>query len=116
MQPRPGRGSYGLRGGTGGRLPDLAHGAVTVDDRYLVLELAQEIISITGGKSKVEHIDPQGLFHGQFVEIPQRVPDVSLLNEAIGFAPSTPIKKMIDNFHGFYSKNINNPGPDSSFF
>lgn len=71
-----------------------------------ILELARKIVKISGSESDIVLTDPQNLFKGQFVEIPQRVPDVRLLNEKIGIVPSTTLEKMLDNFNNFYKEKL----------
>ena len=78
-------------------------------DSISILDLAKKIVKVTNCNSEVKLIDPQALFNNQFVEIPKRVPNVSLLKEKIGIAPSTNIDQMISNFHKFYkAKSSNN--------
>ena len=71
-----------------------------------ILELAKKIIKISKSKSIINFIDPQDLFKGQFVEIPQRVPNVDHLINSIGMAPNTDLDIMLDNFNEFYKTKI----------
>lgn len=81
-----------------------------------ILELARKIVKISGSDSDVVLTDPQNLFKGQFVEIPQRVPDVRLLNEKIGIVPSTTLEKMLDNFNNFYKEKLSISDDDLSHY
>ena len=81
-----------------------------------ILDLAKKIIKISNSKSEIVLTDPQDLFKGQFVEIPQRVPDVQRLNDMVGTVPSTSLDKMLGNFNEFYSKLIFKSDDDLSRF
>ena len=72
-----------------------------------ILDLAKQIIEKTGSKSIIKNIDPQKLFAGQFDEIDQRSPDVSLLKSYTGVAPETSIEEMVEHFRKFYKSNFN---------
>ncbi len=81
-----------------------------------ILDLAKKIIKISDSKSAVTFTDPQDLFKGQFVEIPQRVPNVDFLEKSIGMVPKTPLNSMIDNFDKFYKTKIYEKDFDLSRF
>ena len=79
-------------------------------------ELAVKIIEISKSSSDIVYTDPQDLFKGQFVEIPQRVPDVSYLNKKIGIVPGTSLSVMLDKFNQFYKQKVSDPLNDLSSF
>ena len=79
-------------------------------------ELAVKIIEISKSSSDIVYTDPQDLFKGQFVEIPQRVPDVSYLNKKIGIVPETSLSVMLDKFNQFYKQKVSDPLNDLSSF
>ena len=67
-----------------------------------ILELARRIIKVADSKSEIVFTNPQEVFKGQFVEIPQRVPNVDHLSEKIGVVPKTSLSTMLSNFNEFY--------------
>lgn len=79
-------------------------------------ELAAKIIEISKSSSHIVHTDPQEIFKGQFVEIPQRVPDVSHLKKNIGIVPETSLRVMLSEFNEFYKKGASKPLNDMSSF
>ena len=79
-----------------------------------IFDLARKVIEISGSSSKVKLTDPQDLFNGQFVEIPQRVPNVDYLKKKIGLVPSTSIQKMLEKFNSFYRDKISKTDYDLS--
>ncbi len=79
-------------------------------------ELATKIIEISKSSSHIVHTDPQEIFKGQFVEIPQRVPDVSHLKKSIGIVPETPLRVMLGEFNKFYKQGASKPFNDMSSF
>ena len=72
-----------------------------------ISDLAKCIIKTTNSSSVIKYIDPQDLFSGQFDEIDQRSPDVSLLRSLSGVVPETSINEMIVNFSSYYKKYFN---------
>ena len=68
-----------------------------------ILSLAEKIIKKTESKSKINFVDPKDLFKNHFVEIEQRVPDVTKLKNIIGKCPSSSLEKMMERFHQYYA-------------
>ena len=53
-----------------------------------ILKLAERILRLTGSSSPIELIPYEKVYNKNFEDMPRRVPDISKLRQAIGFAPT----------------------------
>jgi UDP-glucose 4-epimerase len=60
-----------------------------------ILELARMIIALTGSASPVQFIPYEQAYDHGFEDMRRRVPDVSKLRAAIGYAPQTPLEENL---------------------
>lgn len=58
-------------------------------------QLAKEIIKITKGKSKIQHIPYEKAYEEGFEDMQRRVPDTSKINQLIGFKPTYNLTEII---------------------
>jgi UDP-glucose 4-epimerase len=61
-----------------------------------ILALAQKVIEILGSKSSIEFVPYDSAFTPGFEDMRRRKPVVDKLFQAIGFRPSTPLRKIIE--------------------
>jgi UDP-glucose 4-epimerase len=80
-----------------GRTPEAIGQVVNIGrpDEITILDLAERIIEVTGSASKVELVPYAVAYEPGFEDMRRRVPDVTLLNELIGWVPQTPIETTI---------------------
>jgi UDP-glucose 4-epimerase len=66
--------------------------------REITIEaLAQMVIRMTGSQAAVRHVPYEQVYEKGFEDMRRRVPDVSKLRAAIGFAPSIPLEQALEN-------------------
>lgn len=64
-------------------------------EEITIEELAKKIISITGSKSKIIYIPYEKAYEEGFEDMHRRVPDISKINNLIGFQPSYTLTEII---------------------
>lgn len=65
------------------------------EQEITILELARQILALTGSASPLQLIPYEQAFDGGFEDMRRRVPDVSKLRAAIGYAPHTPLEENL---------------------
>lgn len=60
-------------------------------------DLAHAVIAATGSTSPIEHLSIREAYGQQFDDMPRRVPDLSRVREAIGFAPRHSLEQIIES-------------------
>ena len=58
-------------------------------------DLAKRVIAAAGSDSPIEHVSYEQAYGQQFDDLPRRVPDLSRIREAIGFAPKHSLDQII---------------------
>jgi UDP-glucose 4-epimerase len=58
-------------------------------------DLAKRVIAAAGSKSMIEHMSYEQAYGQQFDDLPRRVPDLTRIREAIGFAPKHSLDQII---------------------
>ncbi len=86
--------------------PEAVTGPVNIGnpEEFSILELAKLTIELTGSRSRIEHRplpenDPR-----------QRQPDIARAREALGWAPSTPLKDGLARTIGYFERLLAEPG------
>lgn len=67
--------------------------------------LAKEIIKITKSKSKIEHIPYEKAYEQGFEDMQRRVPDISKINNLIGFKPTYALTDIIKDIVSYIGNN-----------
>ena len=57
------------------------------DNACTILELAEDVIELTGSPSRIEVVDPQDLWGLEFREAPDKVPDITKARRDLGWDP-----------------------------
>lgn len=65
------------------------------DVEITIMQLAEKIREMTGSSSAIETRSYSEVFGEDFVDMERRLPDVSKLRKAIGFAPETPLEDVL---------------------
>jgi len=65
------------------------------DEEISINDLAQRVISLTGSKSKIEHVSYEQAYGHRFEDMPRRVPNLDRVRAAIGFAPQQTLDQII---------------------
>lgn len=66
------------------------------DQPISILELAREVIRLTGSKSEIVFQSYQDAYDDDFEDIRRRIPNVGKLEKFIGFKPGTSLKQTIE--------------------
>ena len=62
-----------------------------------IKELATKIIARTNSQSQIKHIPYADVYPAGFEDMQRRVPDISKIKKAIGWAPTHTLDSIIDN-------------------
>jgi len=65
------------------------------DEEISINDLAQRVISLTGSKSKIEHVSYEQAYGHRFEDMPRRVPNLDRVRAAIGFAQQQTLDQII---------------------
>ncbi len=69
-----------------------------------IMELANKVIEITGSKSVVEKIAYEKAYPEGFEDMQRRVPDISKIQQVLGWAPEINLDQIIKDIAAFNSK------------
>ena len=86
----------------------IAHTDSTIGDVYnvggtgevTIKELAEKVIAITGSTSEITYTPYSDAYPGGFEDIQRRVPDISKVKSAVGWAPTKDLKQIISDIAG----------------
>ena len=67
------------------------------DESITIRDLAELVRTRTSSKSEIRYVDYAEVFDADFEDLEVRVPDLSRIREAIGFAPVIPLETTIDD-------------------
>ena len=69
-----------------------------------IIELAKKVIEITGSKSVIEKIAYEKAYPQGFEDMQRRVPDISKIKQALGWAPEINLDQIIKDIAAFNTK------------
>jgi UDP-glucose 4-epimerase len=69
-----------------------------------IMELAKKVIEITGSKSSIEKIAYEKAYPEGFEDMQRRVPDISKINQILGWEPAINLDQIIKDIAAFNSK------------
>jgi UDP-glucose 4-epimerase len=69
-----------------------------------IMELARKVIEITGSKSTIERIAYEEAYLVGFEDMQRRVPDISKINQVLGWTPEINLDQIIKDIAAFNSK------------
>ena len=69
-----------------------------------IMELAKKVIEITGSKSSIEKIAYEKAYPEGFEDMQRRVPDISKINQVLGWSPEINLDQIIKDIAAFNSK------------
>jgi len=69
-----------------------------------IMELAKKVIEITGSKSNIEKIAYEKAYPAGFEDMQRRVPDISKIKQALGWAPEINLDQIIKDIAAFNTK------------
>ena len=69
-----------------------------------IMELAKEVIEITGSKSNIEMIAYEKAYPEGFEDMQRRVPDISKIEQVLGWEPKINLDQIIKDIAAFNSK------------
>jgi UDP-glucose 4-epimerase len=62
-----------------------------------IKQLAEQVLSVTGSKSEITYTPYSDAYPAGFEDIPRRVPDISKVKSAIGWAPTKDLNQIISD-------------------
>jgi UDP-glucose 4-epimerase len=65
-----------------------------------IKQLAEKVIALTGSKSPITYTPYSDAYPAGFEDIQRRVPDISKVNSAIGWAPTKDLTQIISDIAG----------------
>ncbi len=65
-----------------------------------IKQLAEQVLSVTGSKSEITYTPYSDAYPAGFEDIQRRVPDISKIKSAIGWAPTRDLKQIINDISG----------------
>lgn len=69
-----------------------------------IMELARKVIEITGSKSTIQRIAYEEAYPVGFEDMQRRVPDISKINQVLGWTPEINLDQIIKDIAAFNSK------------
>jgi len=72
------------------------------NEEVTIAELAERVKARTGSASEIVRVPYDQAYEVGFEDMRRRVPDISKINRAIGWAPSTPLVTTIDQIIGHF--------------
>jgi len=69
-----------------------------------IMELAKQVIEITGSKSTIEKITYEKAYPEGFEDMQRRVPDISKIKKVLGWSPEINLDQIIKDIAAFYTK------------
>jgi UDP-glucose 4-epimerase len=73
-------------------------------DEITINDLAEKVIAYTKSKSKIEHIPYEKVYGKGFEDMERRRPDLTKINELIGYVPENNIDNIIKDVVEYYGK------------
>ena len=64
-------------------------------EEVTILELAQRIGALAGSKSEITLVPYEKVYNRNFQDMPRRVPDISRLKGAVGYAPTRTLDEIL---------------------
>jgi UDP-glucose 4-epimerase len=65
-----------------------------------IKQLAEQVLSLTGSKSEITYTPYSDAYPAGFEDIQRRVPDISKIKAAIGWAPAKDLTQIISDIAG----------------
>jgi UDP-glucose 4-epimerase len=66
------------------------------DEEVSINELAQVVKAVTGSSSRLQYVSYEQAYSKDFEDMPRRVPDLSRIRAAIGFAPTKKLREIVE--------------------
>ena len=74
------------------------------NQQITIMELAKKVIEITGSSSSIEKIAYEKAYPEGFEDMQRRVPDISKINQVLGWSPEINLDQIIKDIAAFNSK------------
>ena len=74
------------------------------NQQITIMELAKKVIEITGSSSSIEKIAYENAYPEGFEDMQRRVPDISKINQVLGWSPEINLDQIIKDIAAFNSK------------
>jgi UDP-glucose 4-epimerase len=66
------------------------------DEEVSINELAQVVKAVTGSSSRLQYVPYEQAYSRDFEDMPRRVPDLSRIRAAIGYAPTKKLREIVE--------------------
>jgi UDP-glucose 4-epimerase len=80
------------------------------DEEVTILELAERVKALTNSDSEIVFVPYDEAYEEGFEDMPRRVPDISKVNNLVGFRPTMSLDGILQSVIDYYSGRINNEG------
>ena len=74
------------------------------NQQITIMELAKKVIELTGSSSSIEKIVYEKAYPEGFEDMQRRVPDISKINQVLGWSPEINLEQIIKDIAAFNSK------------
>lgn len=78
------------------------------NEEVSILELAERIKKLTNSESEIVFVPYDEAYEEGFEDMPRRVPDITKVNNLVGFRPTMTLDGILQSVIDFYSGRINN--------
>ncbi|HEX7085690.1 MAG TPA: NAD-dependent epimerase/dehydratase family protein [Vicinamibacterales bacterium] len=74
------------------------------DEEITILELAEKVRALTGGRSEIQMIPYDQAYEAGFEDMPRRVPDLTKIRQLIGYEPTVALDEILARVIDYFQK------------
>lgn len=78
------------------------------NEEVSILELAERVKKLTNSSSEIVFVPYNEAYEEGFEDMPRRVPDITKINNLVGFRPTMTLDGILQSVIDYYSDNVNN--------
>lgn len=78
------------------------------NEEVSILDLAQRVKALTNSESEIVFVPYDEAYEEGFEDMPRRIPDITKVNNLVGFRPTMPLDGILQSVIDYYSGRINN--------
>lgn len=78
------------------------------NEEVSILELAERVKKLTNSNSEIVYVPYNEAYEEGFEDMPRRVPDITKINNLVGFRPTMSLDGILQSVIDYYSDNVNN--------
>jgi UDP-glucose 4-epimerase len=73
------------------------------NEEISILQLAEKVKELTESKSEIVFVPYDEAYEEGFEDMPRRVPDISKINQLVGFIPDMPLDGILQSVINYHS-------------